>query len=230
MHIIDKNPVLFEGSIRQNIDPYDQYSDSVIIELLKELKIERVLRRVIFRNQLLLDKANATETLKNRKDNIKIAIEEMRFNVPQRESLSSKPASQNFNKVVPKPLGAIQVVQSDGNLIKSASRNHNFKVINNHKKNFATVDVKGIPRRIDSAMLANGEFSSNRLVETGRLESQRSTTRQLFQPKESEIKEDNGQDKLQPEGAQTAVQDRQIILKKMFNNERGATVDISDMV
>ena len=45
--IIPHYPTLFEGTLRQNIDPYNKASNSEIIELLKHASLENLIERHI---------------------------------------------------------------------------------------------------------------------------------------------------------------------------------------
>lgn len=37
--IIPQDPILFSGTLRSNIDPFNQFSDSLIIDMLKKVNI-----------------------------------------------------------------------------------------------------------------------------------------------------------------------------------------------
>ena len=48
LSIIPQEPVLFSGTLRKNLDPFDEYSDSVLWEALEEVCIYFPILQVVF--------------------------------------------------------------------------------------------------------------------------------------------------------------------------------------
>ena len=42
--IIPQSPFIFEGTVRENLDPFTQYSDDKVWEALEDVQLERVIR------------------------------------------------------------------------------------------------------------------------------------------------------------------------------------------
>lgn len=46
MSVIPQEPVLFSGSIRYNLDPFDEYSDEKLWDALKQVKLKHLIREM----------------------------------------------------------------------------------------------------------------------------------------------------------------------------------------
>ena len=53
--LLEQNPVLIEGSVRENIDPYGQFTDLLIQELMIELNVQTILKRDVLGTSRNLD-------------------------------------------------------------------------------------------------------------------------------------------------------------------------------
>ena len=69
---------MYEGTIRSNIDPYSRFEDKKIIEVLKQLGIEKVLYREIYKNQINVRRTKFKTNLKQKAADI---FREMEFSI-----------------------------------------------------------------------------------------------------------------------------------------------------
>ena len=67
--IIPREPQVFEGTVRSNIDPLCRHEDSTIISLLEKLRINRVLYKELFKKQITLKSAKVEKTDERRVSN-----------------------------------------------------------------------------------------------------------------------------------------------------------------
>ena len=54
VYLIGKEPVLLEGTVRENLDPYGKFKEELLLSILIELGIERVMRREVAKNHTRL--------------------------------------------------------------------------------------------------------------------------------------------------------------------------------
>jgi len=120
IYYMDKSPNLFEGTIRENIDPSGSFSDDVIISVIKELGIEKVLKKEILKNEIELKRTNRSLALPDQQQYIKQAIDEVRINLPGTTTRSAKESNLKTNVIVPLPKVSITKVQSES-LLNSAT-------------------------------------------------------------------------------------------------------------
>ena len=112
IYYLGRDTVVFEGSIRQNIDPFGRHSTAEIIDVLKLAGIDKVLKREMNRSKHEVRREELPVSVLQQDTNMIMAIEEVRLKpqITNREDLKVRFGSINLNKIVPIPrMGNFQV-------------------------------------------------------------------------------------------------------------------------